>query len=267
MACAYRTRRGFTLVQLTGVIVGVGVLLVIAAVILPAFNRGGGMGRAQLLRESVQLSHMFSAYAVYADDHNGTFPLPSMIRRQPVMVEGTSLWVDGRGEPDVTQNTTARLHSAMVMDDYYTADLLISHAEVSKRVVEKVDYNYECYAPVEGRFWDDTLACDLATESHVSFANLVLRDPALTKAWCKTRGSDHALLSTRGPRDGDVDTSSITNEFHRPHDEWVGNIVYSDGRTEVDGRYEKMRQLFAPSDAQLGITTAMSEDGATLSWD
>jgi prepilin-type processing-associated H-X9-DG protein len=180
------------------------------------------------IKDATQVRAVHQSWIVYSREFNGIFPVPGLIDRLPVEGVGE---VPGRGEEDTMQNTTANLHSAMVMYNYYTVDLLISPVERNPNVRVFADYNYELYDVVNADvYWDPNFKADLKHLSHVSYANMPLSGERKAKQWRDTLGAMFSVIGNRGSQDGRVDPTSITCG---PHGNWAGNIVFQDNHVQL----------------------------------
>jgi hypothetical protein len=179
------------------------------------------------IKDATQVRAVHQSWLTYAKEFQGLFPIPGLVNRLPVEGMGN---VPGRGAEDITQNTTASLHSMMVMSNYYTADDLISPVERNPKVVRVcAEYNYEVYNITDDVYWDPNFKADLAKISHVSFAHMPLVGERKAKQWRDTMDARFGVAGNRGPKDGTMDPDSVTCG---PHGNWAGNIVFQDNHTE-----------------------------------
>ena len=181
------------------------------------------------IKDATQMRAVHQSWLIYAKEFQGLFPIPGLVKRLPV--EGMG-YVPGRGAEDVTQNTTANLHSMMVISNYYKADDLISPVERNPKVVRVcAAYNYEVYniTATPPIYWDPNFKADLAKISHVSFAHMPLVGERKAKQWRDTMDARFSVIGNRGPKDGAMDPDSVTCG---PHGNWAGNVVFQDNHTE-----------------------------------
>jgi len=221
-------KRGFTLIEL---LVVMAIIALLVGLLLPALQRA--RQRAAQLKDSTQINQIHKAWLTYASSHDGEFSLPGKINRLPVDIGNGPQEVPGRGEEDKTQNTTANLHSSLVMDNYYSTDVVIGPTEPSSNVGVLENYDYSAYEPSEDRYWDVNFQSRLTNESNVSYANLVMEGRRRTRHWKDSLNSKFAVLANRGPRNGAFEgedyENSITLKIHGSENRWVGNVCFNDG--------------------------------------
>jgi len=241
--CAFNrrfTRRGFAMSDLIAVCVCAGMLF---SIVIPMTGSTSGddaadqvtndepakeaepeqrpwPSRSTRTRDATQVRMIHQAMLVFAREFDGVMPLPGLIRRLPV----NGQHIPGRGEQDITLNTTANLYSAMVMQNYFTPELLISPWERSDKVKVHAKYNWDAYDVAKATYWDDTFTADLTRQSNASYAHLLLT-PKRQDQWRDHLRSDYIQLSNRGPIDGKGDAASITCNHEG---NWAGNIVFGD---------------------------------------
>jgi hypothetical protein len=277
--------RGFARSDLMAVITCSVLLIAMASVVFGQDAKddraGGGVTmHTKTRKDAEQLRMMHQSFLVFAREFQGIMPLPGLIDRLPF----NGVEEPGRGPEDEAQNTTANLHSAMIMQNFYTPDLIISPVERNPKVKVHADYNYEMYNPTPAVdcYWDANFKADLAQESNVSYANLVLFGKRKSTEWRDTLNAKFAILGNRGPKDGKNDPDSFTCG---PHGNWAGNIAGNDNHAEfftatqsphtfknAEGQ-EKPDNFFAIDDGMggadviLSFTKAITKDGAELQWD
>jgi hypothetical protein len=150
----------------------------------------------------------------------------------------------GRGAEDESQNSSARLHSACLMQNYYSPALCVGPTEPSGRVAVKDDYNYELYnvIPSVDMYWDDSFEANLASLCNTSYASMPIAGDRKKRQWKETLDSQWPILSNRGVKDGsltDADyNKSITLQIHGGRNEWLGNICYNDNHMEVSKTFK-----------------------------
>lgn len=271
--------RGFSLIDMIASIALV--IVIVACSTIALGQEQGTSGRARTLKDATQLRGIHQSFLVFAREFEGILPRPGLIDRLPF--DGVEQ--PGRGAEDVSQNTTACLHSAVIMQNYYMPELVISPVERNPRVKADADYNYESYNPTPNvdQYWDQKFKADLHSESNVSYANLVIYGSRVTNQWKESLDAKFAVLSNRGPKDGAIDPDSVTCG---PHGNWAGNVLFNDNHVEfLDTTHpeamkfkdaqgqEKPDNLFAiddgigGSDIILSFTKAITRDGAELQWD
>lgn len=228
------------------------------------------------VNDAAQLRSIHQAWIIFAKEFNGQYPRPGLIDRLPDPVLGE---IPGRGPEDVEANTTANLHSALIIQNFYSAELLISPVERNPKVraLRGDEYNYERYDPSLDVYWDSDFKADLMTGSNVSYAHMPICGERAARHWRETTTGRFPLLGNRGPKDGKLDPGSFTCG---PHGNWAGNIAFShddvsfltatqpENLTYVaDDDVQKPDNLFAMesgvegADAIIAFTRAMSKEG------
>lgn len=240
---------------------------------------------AQSVQDGTRLGSIHKAMIIFASDSGGRLPTPGLIRRLPTSLggDGPPQRVPGRGEEDIAMNTTASLYSAMIAQNFFNPDLVVSPVEPNPNVSVKKDYNYERYHPAAGTYWDDSFRADLTDQAHASDAHLVLFGERKRLRWRDSLSARDAHLSSRGPKDGKPNADSL---WCGPHGSWSGNVVTGDNRVlfirttepdaiqvEADGARER-DNLFAfdtgPEGPDLVLTLTQSIDadrGPTVQFD
>jgi hypothetical protein len=138
---------------------------------------------------------------------------------------------------DFTVNHSANIYSMLVMEEYVSPRTLVSPVEVLGHVTP-FDPDYGRYSPADGIYWDDRFVMhihDPAVGANGSYAHLV----AVGERRHLTRqATAMPLFGNRapGPAPG-AQKRSPTLRFYRPHDVWVGNIVFTDGRIDMVENY------------------------------
>ncbi|MEM7228756.1 MAG: hypothetical protein AAF432_08070 [Planctomycetota bacterium] len=225
--------------------------------------------RAQrTLKDKVWLSQIHKLMVLHAQNNNDRLPTPGLIDRLPdPNVNDQNLAGERLHDPD--QNSTANVFSAMIAQEYFQPDLVISPVECNSRVVEKSDYNFDAYQPAEDQFWDDTFAARLEVESNTSYVTMPLvRDELRDQRWRANAPADVVLLGNRGPRPGAGAADSVTFGFHRPDDAWSGHVVFGTGEVRlVEDTAINGDELFEPDGNHLAMIWKIFNGTAFESWD
>ena len=252
--------------------------MVLGAIALPLLYRGHDGSR--LSKDATQIRGIHQSWMVYAREFEGIMPTPGLIDRLPF----NGVKKLGRGEEDITKNTTANIHALCVMQNYYAPELCVGPTEPNP-IVKPYDwdtYYSASYAPAITQYWDPAFAADLQTGSNVSYANVPLCGDLRRKQWRASMDAAFPILGNRGPRDGLPDANSFTYRIHAPHDQWCGNICFNDNHIEFfTGLSSKPptpgESFVAPgifryngnkdADGIIGFTKAMTPTGPILQWD
>jgi prepilin-type N-terminal cleavage/methylation domain-containing protein len=234
------SKKGFTLVELLVVIAIIALLL---GLLLPALAKARATARQ--VKCQTQVKQIHQGWLTASNDSNGVLPLPGEINRV-----GT---VPGRGDIDEIQNNHANLHGSMIARGYCNAQILVSPAEASGKVIACSSYNMNKINPAMDCYWDPIdsagagaagvsspitgFRADLATQCNTSYATMPL-DPTTRRKteWRNTSNSRFAVLGNRGVKGGNTTGTDYTNSktllIHGSIKEWDGNIAYNDNHVE-----------------------------------
>lgn len=257
-------RRGLTIL---GLLVSMTCMLVLVVVLMEsiqsggsAIGTGGGKGRggvrgsAMGLKDSIALSQVFSTlHAQRASTPGQGFPMPSDHSRNRSL------------------NTSANFWSLLIARTDIQPSMLVS--SMDDGFVEPYEYyRKSAYDPENGIYWDPGFSADLSDISNVSYAHVPLHGRRKDN-WSKaTMRSSFPLMGHRGPEDGVESMDSVTC----PDGTWQGAVVFGDGHVKtlegVSAFGSGRDNLFileedGGSDAILGFTEVMYEDGPQLQWD
>ncbi len=229
-------KRGFTLIELLVVMAIIAILL---GLLLPAVQRA--RQNAKKLKDATQIGQIHQSWVIWSEEFGGVFPVPGLIFRQRVDAPGSPIdnqFIPGRGPEAVLLNTTNRLYSACIAQNYFSPELCVGPTEPSGRVAVKDDYNYELYDPSASgtpSYWDGSFSSNLGSQSNTSYAHLPLSGKRRVVEWRDTMNSQFAMIGNRGPQYGqlgNVYEESITLEIHPGRKQWIGNICYNDNHVE-----------------------------------
>jgi hypothetical protein len=255
-----------------GILISLVIMVVLFSIMMTALNKavtGEGsavQGTVNSMSDELYLYAIGTSMLVHADDNRGRFLTPSELS----------------GSKDVSDNTTANLFSAMVMQQYTTCKQLFSKNEFSGYVQEKYDYDFTGYNPSRRTYWDETFMADLADLSNTSFAHQPLYGDRFDDEWKNTMNSSWPLLGNRGPKDGIDNPQSLT---YGRNGQWGGHAIFGDGHIAFVSSFTpngltfrrnnetyqdnifKMDDGPKGADAVLSFTKTMSKTGPTLQWD
>jgi len=269
MSGSFRLNSGRAGFSMVGMLITMVCIVVLFSLMMTSLNKAvtgehsQHAGTVDSFKDETYLYGLFQSMAVHAADNKEVYLVPS----------------DLSGSKDISQNTTANLFSAMVMQNYTPTNQLISGNEYSGYVEEKTDYNPSLYNPTNRVFWDPSFQADLLRLSNVSFAHMPLYGDRFTKQWRATMDSGIPLLGNRGPKDGVENPQSMSCGKNGV---WGGHVAFGDGHIvftksftptgvvfEIKGqRYPdnifKMEDGPSGGDAMLGFTKSMSKKGPEL---
>ncbi|MBT8486106.1 MAG: hypothetical protein KJO43_11040, partial [Phycisphaerae bacterium] len=145
-------------------------------------------------------------------------------------------YIPGRGDEDIAANSHANLHSAAIMQNYYTPEICVGPTEPNGNVYVMDSYNWERYnvAASPPIYWDDNFTVKLNSKCNTSYASMPLAKERKQREWRDSYNTKFDFLGNRGIDNGHyLDEQHITYEIHGGRKQWVGNVVYGDNHVDV----------------------------------
>jgi prepilin-type N-terminal cleavage/methylation domain-containing protein len=225
-------KRGFTLIEL---LVVIAIIALLVGILLPALNKA--RAKAKRVKDATQIAQVHKSWLVAARDYEGKFPTPGLIDRLPINGVNTP----GRGEEDLNQNSSSRMYSVCIMQNYFSPELLICPTEPNGNVAVKSNYNFEAYKPLDpdDQYWDSGFRTLLVPSGvcHSSYAHSPLAAERKQKQWQESLDSKYAIVGNRGVINGSLLPNdyygSVTLETHGGKKVWRGNVCYNDNHMEL----------------------------------
>lgn len=262
-------KRGFTLIEL---LVVMAIIALLIGLLLPALAKA--RAQAKMLTDGTQIKEIHQAWVAWSvGEGEGKLPTPGLISRKVVDLGQGNQYVPGRGDEEHRWNTTGNIHSAVIMQNYYTPELCVGPTEPNANIYVLDDYNWEMYnvgntPPI---FWDSNFSSKLeAGKCNVSYSSMPLAGRRKVLEWRDTANSKFALLGNRGPIGGDCTLqSNLTYEIHGGRKQWVGNIVYGDNHLKVEKTCMPLGMEFTLDGESVAdnMFSNDSDEGGSIGWD
>lgn len=255
-------KRGFTLIEL---LVVIAIIALLVGLLLPALAKA--KRNAATLKDAAQIKQIHQAMMVWGNDHDDQLPLPGKINRlKDVYLDEERI---GIGPEDTTKNTSANLYSAMIAQNFFNTDIVISPTEVNPNIRQYQNYQYSAYDPGADSYWDgdtndpdqsDNFSADISgaasTESNTSYYHLALVGIRKKINWRTTAQNNDPVMASRAPEEGaDENTDEYRNSqtllMHGPKKSWVGNVAYGDNHCEISETFYPGLVSYEPQGGQL----------------
>lgn len=272
-----RSKKGFTLIEL---LVVIAIIALLMGLLLPALS--GAMAAARTRKDQAQLKGIFQTFLIYGAQNDNALPKPSHINRQAIDLTGgggggsysgpTGLnQIPGLGSPDYMQNVSGFLYSAMIAQNYFTPETLISPVEKNPIVNAKGDteknatevgYDFSQYNVGNDSYWDPEFSGDISGSGgafgaidgvcHTSYAHLALCGERLKRRWSAEAAEDDVMLSNRGTEMGSISgddyVKSPTVLLHGADQQWEGCYVAGDASSHYTKSFWPEALTYEPQD-------------------
>lgn len=229
----HQSPRGFSIL---GLLITMVCIVVLAAILMTSMNKavtGEGSaveGTVNTVVDQMSFQSIYQSMYTCSMSNNGKYLVPSELV----------------GDRDVSHDTTASFYSAMIAQNYFVPQQLVSKNEFcGYKIVVDDDYDRFAYSPIDGIYWDPSFKADLDDISNVSFAHMPLYGKRFKQNWKPHSPASIAILGSRGPKDGVHDPNSCS---YGRNGQWGGSIIFGDGHIEFLTGFAPASLYFTSSD-------------------
>ncbi len=275
-----KNRKAFTLIEL---LVVIAIIALLIGILLPAL--GKARSTARQLKDSTQVRGIVQAMAIWAQNNQEDYPLPSRVDRNDTTV-GMTASTGPSFEKDITGNAL----SMMIFNGFFPVELAVSPAEAGT-VEVKEDYQSAnpdgAVMPMQA-LWDPTFkgtpfdnegqegvryeatSQGISNNSYAQVAYFGARN----RIWSNTFSSTDAILGNRGPiyeasgpgenliwrlpEEDPQGDQSTTLLIHGSKTQWSGNIGYNDQHVDFHTRPDPESLTFTFTSGGTGSGDAFS---------
>ena len=253
-----RRTRGFTLIEL---MVVVAIITLLIGLLLPALAKA--QRHTKSMKDGAQQKQIHVSFLTYANANDSGLPVPGLIDRNPIEVDGQPYEMPSEGSEAFEHNWTGPLYSVMIAQRFFETDILIGPTEVNPVVVPYENYDYSQYNPAADNYWDPNLTVNIGAQPgdaelcHASFAHEAICGYRKNRQWRNTQDSTYPIMGTRGVNNGvlpgdDYDRSP-TLRLHGTKRQWVGNIVFADNHWEQVGTFYPEQTTYTPQNGDRAV--------------
>jgi prepilin-type N-terminal cleavage/methylation domain-containing protein len=233
-----KRNHGFTLIEL---LVVMAIIALLIGLLLPALAKA--RATAKQIKDATQIGQIHKGWIVFSRDFDGKFPTPGLVHRQVEPKLGRKM--PGRGPEWVRVNTSANVHSLLIMQNFYSPEICVGPTEPSGAVIAHEGYNWDLYdvsSPTDPKYWDDSFDARLWSGNspgrcNISYTNIPIVGDRKQNEWRESFNSKYAITSNRGPyltNFNEVPAESITYETHGGRGQWDGNVCFNDNHVEYE---------------------------------